>query len=66
MQSSFSLPQKNVLNGRPCNDRDQFRSAILLWVVSTYNHCSRQRAHGKRSPSECEALIGFKALAVAA
>lgn len=66
MESFFSLLQKNVLNRQPWNDRDQLRSAIITWVESTYNHRRRQRALGKLTPAEFEALIGYNTLAVAA
>ena len=66
MESFFSLLQKNVLNRQPWNDRDQLRSAIITWVESTYNHRRRQRALGKLTPAEFEALIGYDTLAVAA
>ena len=66
MESFFALLQKNVLNRQPWNDRDQLRSAIITWVESTYNHGRRQRALGKLTPAELEALIGYKTLAVAA
>jgi putative transposase len=66
MKSFFSLLQKNVLNRQPWNDRDQLRSAIITWVESTYNHRRRQRALGKLTPAEFEALIGYNTLAIAA
>jgi putative transposase len=66
MESFFSLLQKNVLNRQPWHDRDQLRSAIITWVESTYNHRRRQRALGKLTPAEFEALIGYNTLAVAA
>ena len=56
----FSLLQKSVLNRQPWNEHDQLRNAIITWVESTYKHHRRQRALGKLTPAELEALIGYR------
>lgn len=66
MESFFSLLQKNVLNRQPWHDRDELRRQIIIWIESTYNHRRRQRALGKLTPAEFEAIIGYNTLAVAA
>ncbi len=58
MESFFSPLKNNVLNRQPWNDRDQLRSVIIVWVESSYSHRRGQRALGKLTPEEHEALIG--------
>ena len=46
MESFFSLLQKNVLNTRRWDTRDQLRIAIVTWTERTYH-----RRRGARSRS---------------
>ena len=49
METFFALLQKNVLNARRWDTRDQLRLAIVTWIERTY-HRRRQRALGKLTP----------------
>jgi transposase InsO family protein len=53
MESFFSLLQKNVLNRRRWQTRDELRAAIVLWIEKTYHRRRRQQAlrHSPRSSS---------------
>ena len=66
MESFFSLLQKNVLNRQTWETRDQLRLAIITWIERTYHRRRRQRALGKLTPVEFEALIGNTDLVQAA
>ena len=44
MVSFFALLQKNVLNARRWDTRDQLRLAIVTWTERTYHRRRRQRA----------------------
>jgi putative transposase len=66
MESFFSLLQKNVLNRQSWTTRDELRLAIITWIERTYHHRRRQRALGKLTPVEFEAIIGETHLAQAA
>ncbi len=52
MESFFALLQKNVLNDRPWQTRDQLRLAIVTWTERTYHRRQRQRALGRLTPVE--------------
>ena len=54
MESFFSLLQKNVLNSRRWETRDQLRLAIVTWIERTYHRRRRQRTLGKLTPIEFE------------
>lgn len=56
MESFFSLLQKNVLNVRRWDTRDQLRLAIVTWTERTYHRRRRQRALGKLTPIEFETI----------
>ena len=57
MESFFSLLQKNVLNRRSWDTRDQLRIAIVTWIERTYHRRRRQkRLHGL-TPIKYEAII---------
>jgi len=56
MESFFSLLQKNVLNSRRWDTRDQLRLAIVTWTERTYHRRRRQRALGKLTPIEFETI----------
>lgn len=56
MESFFSLLQKNVLNTRRWDTRDELRLAIVIWIERKYNRRRRQRALGKLTPVEFEMI----------
>ena len=58
MESFFSLLQNNVLDRRTWATRDELRLAIITWIETTYHRRRRQRALGKLTPVEFEAIIG--------
>jgi putative transposase len=66
MESFFALLQKNVLNRHSWSTRDELRLAIITWIERTYNRRRRQRALGKLTPVEFEAIITSPDLATAA
>ncbi|BAX96092.1 integrase [Mycobacteroides stephanolepidis] len=57
MESFFSLLQKNVLNRRRWNTRDELRTAIVTWIERTYHRRRRQPALGKLTPIEYETIM---------
>jgi putative transposase len=57
MESFFSLLQKNVLDRRRWNTRDELRIAIVTWIERTYHRRRRQDALGRLTPIEYEATI---------
>jgi transposase InsO family protein len=56
MESFFSLLQKNVLNTRRWDTREELRLAIVVWIETKYNRRRRQRALGKLTPVEFEMI----------
>jgi putative transposase len=56
MESFFALLQKNVLDRRCWNTRDDLRLAIITWTERTY-HRRRQRRLGNLTPIEYEMLF---------
>jgi transposase InsO family protein len=56
MESFFSLLQKNVLNRRRWQTREELRLAIIVWIESTYHRRRRQDALGRLTPIEFETL----------
>jgi transposase InsO family protein len=58
MESVFALLQKNVLDRRRWEIRDQLRLAIITWIERTYHRRRRQRRLGKLTPSNtrCSSL----------
>jgi transposase InsO family protein len=56
MESFFSLVQKNVLNTRRWQTREDLELAIITWIERTYHRRRRQRALGKLTPIEFESL----------
>jgi putative transposase len=65
MESFFSLLQKNVLNARPWPTRLELRLAIVTWIEATYHRRRRQRALGKLTPIEFEAIMTTPAASAA-
>jgi transposase InsO family protein len=56
MESFFSLLQKNVLDTRRWETREELRLAIVTWIETKYNRRRRQRALGKLAPTEFEKI----------
>jgi len=56
MESFFALLQKNVLNRRRWETREDLRLAIIPWIERTYHRRRRQRALGRLTPTECEMI----------
>jgi hypothetical protein len=57
MESFFSLLQKNVLNTRRWDTRDELRIAIITWIERTYHRRRRQPAIGRLTPTEYETIM---------
>ena len=55
-QSFFALLQKNVLNTRRWETRQELRLAIVTWIETKYNRRRRQRGLGKLTPVEFEMI----------
>jgi putative transposase len=56
MESFFSLLQKNVLNTKRWDTREQLRIEIIWWIERTYHRRRRQRRLGRLTPIEYETL----------
>jgi putative transposase len=56
MESFFSLLQKNVLDTKGWETREELRMAIVTWIETKYNRRRRQRALGKLTPVEFEMI----------
>jgi putative transposase len=56
MESFFALLQKNVLNRRCWQTRQQLRLAIITWIENTYHRRRRQNTLGRLTPIEFEIL----------
>jgi len=56
MESFFSLLQKNVLDTRRWETREELRLAIVTWIEKRYNRRRRQRALGKLTPVQFEMI----------
>lgn len=56
MESFFALLQKNVLNRRRWDTREQLRIAILTWIERNYHRRRRQAALGRLTPIEFETI----------
>jgi putative transposase len=56
MESFFSLLQKNVLNRKRWQTREELRLAIVVWIEKTYHRQHRQDALGRLTPIEFETL----------
>jgi len=57
MESFFSLLQKNVLDRRRWNTREELRIAIVTWIERTYHRRRRQLGLGRLTPIEFEAIM---------
>jgi putative transposase len=58
MESFFALLQRNVLDRHRWTTREELRLAIVIWIERTYHRRRRQRALGKLTPIEFEAVYG--------
>lgn len=56
MESFFALLQKNVLNRKRWDTRQELRLAITTWIERTYHRRRRQKALGKLTPIEFETI----------
>jgi len=56
MESFFSLLQKNVLDTRRWETREELRLAMVTCIETKYNRRRRQRALGKLTPVEFEMI----------
>ena len=56
MESFFALLQKNVLNRRRWDTREDLRLAIVTWIERTYHRRRRQDGLGRLTPIEFETL----------
>ncbi|AJO55308.1 integrase [Micrococcus luteus] len=63
MESFFALLQKNVLNTRRWDTREDLRLAMVTWIETKYNRRRRQRALGKLTPVEFEMIYTTAAAA---
>ena len=63
MESFFSLLQKNVLDTRRWDSREELRLAIVTWIETKYNRRRRPRALGKLTPVEFEMIYATAAAA---
>jgi transposase InsO family protein len=57
MESFFALLQKNVLDRRRWQTRDELRIAIVTWIERTYHRRRRQAALGRLTPIEYETIM---------
>ena len=56
LESFFALLQKNVLNTRRWETREELRLAIVTWIETKYHRRRRQRRLGKLTPIEFETI----------
>ena len=57
MESFFALLQKNVLDRRPWETREELWVAIVTWIERTYHRRRRQSTLGRLTPVEYEAIM---------
>lgn len=57
MESFFSLLQRNVLDRRSWDTREQLRIAIVTWIERTYHRRRRQTRLGRLTPVEFETIM---------
>lgn len=56
MENCFSLLQKNVLDTKRWETREELRLAIVVRIETKYNGRRRQRALGRPTPVELEMI----------
>jgi len=66
MESFFALLQKNVLNRRRWDTREELRLAIVTWIERTYHRRRRQDRLGRMTPIEFETVYAANTQAPAA
>ena len=57
MESFFALLQKNVLDRRDWDTRDELRAGIITWIELTYHRRRRQVRLGRLTPVEYELIM---------
>lgn len=57
MESFFALVQKNVLNRRTWDTREDLRIAIVTWIERTYHRRRRQERLGRLTPIDFETIM---------
>ena len=57
MESFFALLQKNVLDTRHWETRQELRIAVVTWIERTYHRRRRQDTLGRLTPVEYEAIM---------
>lgn len=57
IESFLSLLQKNVLDRRRWDTREQLRIAIVTWIERTYHRRRRQQGLDRLTPVEFEAIM---------
>ncbi|MBK1788023.1 IS3 family transposase, partial [Prauserella cavernicola] len=57
MESFFSLLQRNVLDRRRWDTREELRIAIVTWIKRTYHRRRRQNRLGRLTPIEYETIM---------
>ena len=57
MESFFALLQKNVLDRRDWDTRDELRAGIITWIERTYHRHRRQVRLGRLTPVEYELIM---------
>lgn len=57
MESFFALLQKNVLDRKVWDTREELRLAIVSWIEGKYHRKRRQRGLGKLTPIEFETIM---------
>lgn len=57
MESFFALLQKNVLDRRGWDTRDELRAGIITWIERTYHRRRRQDRLGRLTPVEYELIM---------
>ena len=65
MESFFALLQKNVLDRRRWQTREELRAAIVIWIERTYHRHRRQSRLGRLTPIEYETIMNPVALVAA-
>jgi len=56
MESFFSLLQKNILNKKRWQTRQELRLEIVTWIERTHHRRRRQRRLGRLTPIEFEII----------
>ena len=56
MESFFALVQKNELNTRRWETREDLRLALVRWIEASYHRRRRQRSLGRMTPIEFEMI----------